>query len=175
MNNDPKTEQFVQLLMANDQGLFAYVFSLMLNAEDARDVMQEAAVSMWKHFNEYDPSRPFFPWASRFAYFTILSYRKRKPNVHSFLSDLTVQALADEYPTQQLELDARVTALVACMDKLPVPARKLLEQRYQGGQNIQEIARRTGRSANTLYKVFEKLRHELLVCVTRAIAAEGTP
>jgi RNA polymerase sigma-70 factor (ECF subfamily) len=166
------TEQFVRLLMANEEQLYGYVFSLLPNAEDAKDVLQEAAVNIWQHFDEFDPARPFFPWAARFAYYAVLTFRKRDQRSRTTLSEEAIEAVAQDYRAQQGDLHRRLDALRACMQKLPAPARRLLEERYQRGQMIQAIATRTGRSVHTLYKAFEKIRHWLMECVDQVLAGE---
>ena len=66
---EPDHAQFIQLLVRHEHDLLRFVLPLVGNLADARDVMQEAAVNLWKKFDEYDPSQPFLPWARRFAYF----------------------------------------------------------------------------------------------------------
>jgi RNA polymerase sigma-70 factor (ECF subfamily) len=167
---DANAEQFVRLLIANEQALFNYAYSLLLNPEDTREVLQDSAVAMWQHLDEYDFSRPFFPWAARFAYFHVLNFRKRRRHQRLIFSDKTLEVLADDYAARQSELDDRSLALLQCIKKLPAPARTLIKSRYQRGWTVQEVAHRTGRSPHTLYKVLEKLQNTLLACVQRTLA-----
>ena len=171
--SDSKTEQFVRLLVAHEQDLYAYTFSLLPNYSDATDVMQEAAVGMWQHFDQYDSGRPFFPWASRFAYFAVLTFRNKVKHSRRFLSDQALEVLAEDYRQNQADLSPRLEALAVCLEKVPAPVRRLLEMRYEKGQTVQDIARRTGRSVHTLYKAFEKARHWLLDCINQTLADEG--
>ena len=163
-------EQFVWLLVANEQSLFNYCYSLLLNTDDAHEVLQDAAVAMWQHLDDFDFSRPFFPWAARFIFFQVLTHRKRRRNQRRVFTDKTLEMLAEEHATRQPELSARADALADCIAKLPGPARTLLVHRYQRGWTVQEIAQRTNRSVHTLYKVLEKLQDSLLACVQRTLA-----
>jgi RNA polymerase sigma-70 factor (ECF subfamily) len=174
---EPSTEQFVRLFVTHEQELYSYAFSLMANREDAKDVTQEAAVTMWQQFSEYDPSRPFRPWALRYIYFTALKLRKRSRGNRYKISDEAVAALAeavaadtDDSPTLT---QRRLEALGECIDKLPAPARRLMSLRYRQGLSIQEIARRGGRNLNSLYKSFEKMRAALQQCVDAALFEQG--
>lgn len=173
MNADTATEQFVRLLMAAEDELFSYTFALLPNAEDVREVMQEAAIAMWKNFEDYDASRPFFPWASRFAYYSVLTFRRRRRSLHQLFRQETLQALAHDYESRHIEFDERGEALSRCVGKLPEPARLLLDQRYHQGRTVQEIAARTRRKPNTLYKTFDRIHAWLLACVERALSAEN--
>lgn len=164
------TKQFVQLLTAHEERLFGYVYSLIGNAADTSDVLQEAAVTIWQHYSEYDPSRPFFPWAARFAYFSVLAFRKRSRVTPQLLGDEAVAAISQDYTSQEEDLHKRLDALRLCLDKLPAPARRLFEQHYRERQTIQAIAAKTGRNLNTLYKAFTKIRRWLLDCVQEVLA-----
>ena len=162
-------EQFVRLLVANEQALFNYGYTLLLNADDTHEVLQDAAVAMWQHFDDFDFSRPFFPWAARFVFFHVLSLRKHRRSQKRVFTDKTLEMLAEEHAVRQPELSARADALAQCIGKLPAPARTLLAHRYQRGWTVQEIARRTNRSVHTLYKVLEKMQNALLACVQRTL------
>lgn len=174
---EPSTEQFVRLFVTHEQELYSYAFSLMANREDAKDVTQEAAVTMWQQFSEYDPSRSFRPWALRYIYFTALKLRKRSRGSRYKISNEAVEALAEavavETESAPTLTQRRLEALGECIDKLPAPARRLMSQRYRQGLPIQEIARRGGRNLHSLYKTFEKMRAALQECVDAALVEQG--
>jgi RNA polymerase sigma-70 factor (ECF subfamily) len=172
--SDARTGQYVRLLLANERKLFAYTFSLVGNVEDAREIVQDAAVTMWQEFSEYDPSRPFFPWAASFAYYRVLRLRRERATARVRLSDEALEVVADEFAHNEADLGQRSEALSKCMERLPSPARKLLKHRYHDNQPIPEIAQRTGRSPNALYKALDRIRGWLMDCVQRRIA-EGQP
>jgi RNA polymerase sigma-70 factor (ECF subfamily) len=168
--SDARSGQFVRLLLANERKLFAYTFSLVGNVEDAREIVQDAAVTMWQQFSEYDPSRPFFPWAASFAYYRVLRLRRERATSRVGLTDEALEVVADEFARNEADLGQRSEALAKCMERLPSPARKLLKHRYHDNQPIPEIAQRTGRSPNALYKALDRIRAWLMDCVQRKIA-----
>ena len=43
------------------------VLVMVPNRTDARDILQETAVALWRQFDSYDPQRPFVNWAMGFA------------------------------------------------------------------------------------------------------------
>lgn len=59
--------QFMRLFLQAERELLRYVMALVPNVSDARDVVQETAVALWQAIDKYDPSKPFIPWACRFA------------------------------------------------------------------------------------------------------------
>lgn len=168
------TESFVRRFMDSQDDLYAYMLSLVPSASDAQDVLQETAVALWSKKDEYNAEEPFIPWAIRFAYFQVLSFRKRQRHRSGtvLFSDEVISALADEHSRHRTVIDLRREALAQCIEKVPTPGRQLLRQRYQEESTIKEIAVRVGKKADTLYKQLERLRQQLLDCITRTLAAQ---
>ncbi len=59
--SEPDNELFINLVTANYEQLRRYVFTLLPNEEDVKDVLQEVCISISRKFGEYDRSRPFLP------------------------------------------------------------------------------------------------------------------
>jgi hypothetical protein len=60
------TEFMTQITRAQRQ-LHAFILSMVWNATDADDVLQQTNLVLWEKSAEFDASRPFLPWAMRFA------------------------------------------------------------------------------------------------------------
>jgi DNA-directed RNA polymerase specialized sigma24 family protein len=50
-----RTELLVGLLSRRQDELFRYTFALLPHEDDARDVLQETSVALYRKFEEYDP------------------------------------------------------------------------------------------------------------------------
>ena len=73
-----QSTEFVQLLTGIQSRLYSLsICTLIADGAGALDVLQEANVVLWEKAHEYDPTRPFAPWAYRIAYLQVLAYRKR--------------------------------------------------------------------------------------------------
>src|ERR1700693_5978338 len=90
------TEMLVRLLSKHQEELFRYIFALLPHEEDARDVLQETSVALYRKFAEYDPSKPFLAWAYGFAYLEVLKQRERNQRGHRFLNADLIDRLARE-------------------------------------------------------------------------------
>ncbi len=168
-------ESFVRLILSSEREVYRYIFALVPNHDDAQDIFQETSVALWRDFAKYDVSRPFVPWACRYAYYEVLNFRKRRPrHATQWLDEKVVELLADDCADQSAELNQRRTALSACIEKLPSAAKELLDRRYNLGQTVQQIGRDSGRSVNTLYKAMERIRRWLAACVDHGVAAAGS-
>ena len=60
-------ERFTRLLIEHEPELLRCVLVAVPNRADARDIMQECSVALWRRFSEYDPERSFVPWALGFC------------------------------------------------------------------------------------------------------------
>jgi len=75
-----------------------YLFSLHPHAEDLDCLIQETSLKLWQAYEEYDPARPFLPWALQIAYFEVLRFRKERCCDRQADSDDLVEQLAGEAP-----------------------------------------------------------------------------
>src|SRR5215468_4833966 len=91
-----RAEMLVRLLTRHQEDLFRYIFALLPHEEDARDVLQETSVALYRKFAEYDPDKPFLAWAYRFAYLEVLKQRERNQRGGRLLSRDLIERLARE-------------------------------------------------------------------------------
>ncbi|MEM1294166.1 MAG: sigma-70 family RNA polymerase sigma factor [Verrucomicrobiota bacterium] len=164
-------EQFVTLLTSHHERLLGFVKTLIPNRADAEDVFQRGTVSLWQKHGEYDPKRPFFPWACRFLHFEVLNYRKRMARDRLCFSEDILEKLAEEQVEQQPLLDARREALDLCIDKLSPHEQTILNRRYGEKGSISSLAEDLGVTSKQLYKTLERIRRNLSLCLDRTTAA----
>jgi RNA polymerase sigma-70 factor (ECF subfamily) len=164
-------EEYVRLLMLHQRDVFRYVVTLVPGLADAQEVMQETALALWRKFDEYDPGRPFVPWAKQFAYFEALRFCRSRSKYMEFLSEELIERLAAERDAREPEFEARRLALRHCLDALSERDRNLLEVRYGGEQSLVKYSEQTGRSIHMLRKTLVHLRRGLLECAMRRLAA----
>jgi RNA polymerase sigma-70 factor (ECF subfamily) len=168
-----QTEELVRLLMRHQEDLFRYIFSLLPHEEDARDVLQETSVSLYRKFADYDPEKPFLAWAYGFAYLEVLKQRERNERGSRFLREELVEMLSRERQEQETELHSRLTALEGCLEHLPPMDRELIRLRYHSGSPVDELVEQLGTSRRTFFRNLDRVRRVLLECITRRLQAAG--
>ena len=173
MPEQPKAEDVVRLLMKHQDDLFRYIYALLPHEEDARDVLQETSVSLYRKFADYDSSKPFLAWAYGFAYVEVMKQRERNQRGRRHLRDELVEILAREREGQEPVLQTRLQALDQCLDKLPALDRKLICQRYHGECQVDELVEQLGTSRRTLFRNLDRIRRALYECITRRLHAAG--
>ncbi|QDT44642.1 RNA polymerase sigma factor [Gimesia alba] len=60
-------QEFLRVFLANEREIQRYVAALIPARADAQEIVQQTAILLWEKFDKYDRSRPFAPWACRFA------------------------------------------------------------------------------------------------------------
>ena len=170
MNLPDRTSEFVRLFAAHDRGIYKYVLTLLADPSDTQEVFQETSVTLWQKFDDYEPGSNFFAWACRVAHFEVLKFRQTHRRDRLCFGDDLLDVLAEERAAGEGVLHSRRSALPDCMKKLPPMDRELIEVRYAGEVTIQQIADRTGRQPNTLYKALERIRRTLMRCIEETIA-----
>jgi RNA polymerase sigma-70 factor (ECF subfamily) len=167
-----RTELLSELLSRHQHELFRYIFALLPHEEDARDVLQETSVALYRKFAEYDPDKPFLAWAYRFAYLEVLKQRERNQRGRRLLKGELIERLARERESHEPVLQARLQALQHCLEQLPPADRELIQQRYHGQARNAELVEQAGASRRTYFRKLDRIRHHLLECIHRRTAAE---
>ncbi len=167
-------EGFARIVAANGRWLFAYLMTLLANPDDAEEVFQETSVVLWREYEKFDLGTDFRRWASTIAYHQVQKFRREKKRCPQQLSDVTVQLLAAEVPERFDLYEPRRDALKHCIKRLPARDHQLIQQCYTDREEtLGAVAKRLGRSANTVYKAVSRIRRGLLECVERTLSAEG--
>lgn len=167
-----RTEQFVQLLTEHQRRLYAYVFSLLGNAADADEVLQETNLALWRKLDAFQPGSSFGAWSARVAYFEVLGFRKRRGRERLSFEPELLETLAAESAARLDQFDARRRALAHCLTKLSPRDRDLLARRYELGNSAAEVAEQLGRTAQATYQALHRIRLNLSLCIRRTLAAE---
>ena len=169
-----KQAQFMELFSQHEPGLRRYILSLQVPYSAVDDIVQDAALALWKKFESYDVSRPFAPWANRFTYLQVLKYRTKHARnriVPTGNEHLAAVAHDSEHPSE-IEA-ARLRALDQSLDWLPESDRQLLHCRYGSQETIQTLAKRRGTSVHKLYHALDRIRIHLMISVNQIMIDEG--
>ena len=164
------TELLIRLLARHQDELFRYIFTLLPHEEDARDVLQETSVALFRKFAEYDPDKPFLAWAYRFAYLEILKQRARNQRGLRHLSRHVIEHLARERAAHEPVLRQRLQALESCLQALPPADQQLIRQRYETNIDADALAQQAGTSRRTLFRELDRIRRSLYHCINRRLA-----
>jgi RNA polymerase sigma-70 factor, ECF subfamily len=171
---DPNTEQFLKLLGAHERNLFAYVYALCPNWQDAEEIMQRVRIRIWQQFSQYDQQRPFDAWARAIAYYLVLAYRKEKGRQREVFAEALLEAVRDQFEEHLEQAGGRRSALIGCLEKLDGHRRDVVTTYYSSARETSEtIAAKLSMTPNALRQSLFRIRKILLECVERTMRAES--
>lgn len=171
---DSDSELFLSLITANHDQLRRYIYTFLPSEEDVKDVLQEVCIAIYRKFGEYDKSRPFLPWAYRFAYLKVLAFSKQQQIRRViWLPTEVLELLAVTREEEETVLARRLVALEKCLEKLSDPDRRLIRARYVDRASTESIAAAFAQSRRTLFRNLERVRRLLFECIGRSVVSEG--
>ena len=156
---------FDQLYTRHRNGLYRYFQRHVNDTATANDLYQGAWEKIIKARQKYRPAAPFTAWMYRIAHNHLVDhYRRMKPVDNSEIEALPEQGDGPE----QGVIDGEKTAMLrAGIIALPVDQRDTLLLKLETGLKMEEIARITGVSRETvktrLRYAVDKLKRNLVV------------
>lgn len=172
MDHTENSEQFVQQLTENQNRLYGYVYSLLGDHSRTADIVQETNLVLWRKINEFDPLRPFLPWAFAIARFQVMAHMRDQNRDRLLLDAELVETLSGEVEKQAENIDQLRRALRQCMQSVTSENRELIEQKYLQSMSLADVAAATNRTVGAIKVALLRVRRQLSECVERRIATE---
>ena len=164
MDVDDAPERFTRLLLEYEPELLRSVLRIVPNRSDARDILQECSVALWRRFSDYDSERPFVAWAYGFLRIEVRRFL-RKSQRRSQLTKRAADLLMQDQQQHSDELDERNRHLKDCFDTLADDHRKLLDGYYHKGYSVKFLSEQNSRSIDAMYKRLQRIRKALRQCI----------
>ena len=166
--------KFVTQITKSQRQLHSYILSMVWNPVEADDVLQETNLVLWEKAGEFDDSRPFLPWAMRFAQFQAMAWlkRHRRQRERLVFDDDLANLLADEAVADEQTQDSRQQALGACIKKLEPEKRALIARRYEPDASVNAMAEEVGVTPKAISDRLRRIRRALMECIEKTIAKE---
>jgi RNA polymerase sigma-70 factor (ECF subfamily) len=166
-------ERFTRLLIQHEPELLRCALVAVPNRADARDILQECSVALWRRFPEYDPERPFAAWALGFVRMEVRRFL-RKSARRSQLTARAAELVLQDQQQYAAELDEREGFLKHCFDALAEPHRDLLYGYYHKEHSVGELSQQSGRSVDAVYKMLQRIRGALHRCIESKMRRSAT-
>ncbi len=166
-------QRFLSLFLRSEREIFRYVAALVPNLTDADDIVQQTALALWEKFDAYDPAQPFTPWACRFALNKTRQWIERRQRWQTLLDKGLAEELAHRREELLPELEVQLRHLEGCLGKLPEEQRSLVEGYYYRREGIENLAASSGRTVAASYKMLQRIRQALQLCIENATRPEG--
>ena len=164
--------QFVRLLTQHQRLVYGYILKMVVNWNDADEILQETNLRLWEEFDRFEPGTDFAAWAIRVAYYQVLTWRKKRDRSRLVFDEIAIEAISDEGRVSAVVQDVREGALSACLEQLTARNRDLIQRCYAGKHTIRRVAEELNRSAESIYKSVQRIRLTLHRCVEQRLSLE---
>lgn len=170
---DPSEERrlFAQLAREAERSVRAFLLAAVRDLVAVDDLMQEAFLLAWRHFDRYDRTRPFGPWVRGIAGNLVLARRRTLARRKVFPVDqealgVLSQAVEDLSNLERLELGEQIGVLNDCRQKLSEKYRRAIHLHYDKGMSCAEIAEHEGLKVEAVKKHLQRGRAALYDCIS---------
>ena len=149
--------------------LRAFIRSLVFNASDVDDIIQDVAVIAIENADRYDESYSLDAWVIGIAKKRVLKFFEKRKRQKLCFSNEVVEAIADATLRSKDNTDA-LELLQGCLGKLDSTKRKLLVKRHQPGMTARELAREIGYTDSRMSRLLNGLYASVMKCVESQMA-----
>ncbi|QDT66512.1 sigma-70 family RNA polymerase sigma factor [Calycomorphotria hydatis] len=166
---------FLRLLAEAYPRLHSLAITIVGDANDADDVLQEVSIQLWEKFDDFQQGTNFSRWAASF----VINYgrnfcRKRQKRRGEGLSDAVLGKLAKVHNGATELMELRRERLQQCLNQLVPKEREFLWACYSDDTSVVELARERGITKRSIYNQLYRVRQRLFDCINKHLgAAEG--
>lgn len=157
-NND--SAAYDQLIRRYQERIYALVYHMTSNHEDANDLVQETFIKAYNALKSFKGDSSFYTWVYRIAVNKTINFLKQRKNkVHMSLNDLDFNAehdpdlvalISDKTPRRALNLSELQEKLNAAMQKLSEQHRMVVTLHDIQGLSHEEIGKIIGCNVGTV-------------------------
>ena len=156
---DGKREEYAWFVNTYSQHVLDFSSRMMPNAEDAREVAQDAFVKAFRSLDSFQFQSSFCTWVCRIAYHESLNRLKRQQPHYVDIADIPAMEDDEELSTGREE---RIALMEEAIDELPPDEGMLLHLYYYEDRPLREIAYIMDAEPNTLATRLHRIRKKLL-------------
>lgn len=162
---------FCAAFIQTQHQIYRYCLGLVVHATEAEELLQRTGITLWERWEEYDPQRPFLSWALGIAHNHVRNHIRMRIRAgrQVVLDDAVLDTLATTFETHEPTLAHQRQAVQACLERLPMKQRELLERHYAHEQPIEQVANEVAMSVEAVYKAVARTRRNLYECAQRAL------
>jgi RNA polymerase sigma-70 factor (ECF subfamily) len=169
MNEQERHDQFTQLITSYQSDLYAYIFAIVRDWDDASDLYQSVCLVLWRKFESFQPGSSFISWARQTAKFEVRHFLTRKKPISSVTEELLIALAGANFDAQHERPNIYLTSLQHCRKKLEVADEELLALRYVENLSSSQIADRLQRPQQSVCNSLKRIRRWLLECIEAEI------
>jgi RNA polymerase sigma-70 factor (ECF subfamily) len=155
---------WLALVKRYEKRLYNYACRMAGNRDDARDMLQEILMAVYRNLSSYRGEGPFPAWLFRLATFRCTDFlRRRNPQVQNSAElDFMADEKLDHHPERNLRTEQQNQEVMRLMGSLPREQKIIVELKFFQHFTFEEIGGQLGISTNTaktrLYAALKNMR-----------------
>lgn len=163
-----KKSAWITLVKRYEKKIYNYTLRMVINPDDAMDLMQDVFVAVFRNLSSFRGDSPFKGWLFKIAHYRCIEHYRRKRPTQS-LDDVPEQfdESGDICPEYQLAQGQQASELKQAIHGLPFNQKVIVELKFFQQCTFDDIATQLGISTNTaksrLYSALDKLKNHLEV------------
>ena len=157
---DGKREEFARFVNRYSQQEIDFTTRMMPDAEDAKEVAQNAFVKAFRSLSTFGFQSSFCTWVCRIAYRESLNRLKRQQPHYVDIDNLP--AIEDDEEELSTGLEERIALMEVAIDDLPSDEQLLIHLYYYEDRPLREIAYIMDADPNALATRLHRIRKKLL-------------
>jgi RNA polymerase sigma-70 factor, ECF subfamily len=160
-------DAFSQIVMRCSRRVRLVISARAAHAAMVEEVVQAAFVTAFERLKDWQPTGSFVAWVTGIALNHLRHELRRQRRDTSPLAIQFDRLFAPEAEpeTSDEALEHHLDRLPGCLERLSPSARTLLTARYQDGLSLDDVAERSGKSANAIAVALHRLRQTLRSCL----------
>ena len=148
---DTRNFAFNQLVRKYQERMYWHVRKMVIDHDDADDVVQEVFIKVWKNLDRFRQDAQLYTWIYRIATNECLNFLKKKKRASLLsLGDYQDVLVSKLDLSVQMDGDAIEMKLQKALLKLPDKQRLVFNMKYFDDMKYDEIAEITGTSIGSL-------------------------
>jgi RNA polymerase sigma-70 factor (ECF subfamily) len=171
--------QLVNELLENRDAMLGFIMALTRDHAVAEEIFQDVAKAILEEANQGRAVAQFMPWAREIArrrvseFYRRNAQRRQIESISPSMEEVVCQAFAENEKTLEAS-QARLQALLECLEGLSGPNRQAVEGLYRQRKSVRDIAGALGWSEQSVKNALWRSRKTLAECIRRKVRAQQT-
>ena len=158
--------EFEENIRINRASIVSFIKNNIKASVDADDVFQKASLTMWKKYETFDKETSFFSWAATIARFQSNNHRRSSERCPISFDSEVYDVVCLKMKTESKNEDDRYESLQTALNSLDEEVKDLLIKVYVNGEQIKELAEKSGVPVQTLYNKVNIAKKKLIKMLT---------
>ena len=177
-NGQGELAAFAELVERYQEPLFRNALCYVRRPEEARDVVQEALLKAFEELPGLDDPEKFGSWMRRIVRNLCLNALRSRRRTQTAREELGKEWSGETFDRHSVE-KMGMTSVTELLARLPEESAQAFTMHYVEGMRVEAIARRLGRSSQSikqrLYRARRQLQKEVLEMIKDSVEREKLP